>query len=509
MRPLFALSLGLLASAYAAPTLHVQQGTLQGTDEVRVQRFLGVPFAAPPVGPLRWRAPQPPLPWKGVRQATRFGPMCAQGRTGQEDCLYLNIYRPVPGPQPTPVMIWIHGGFFTGGDAREFDGSVLARLLGVSVITVNYRVGIMGFLAAPGVGDGNYGLYDVVQSVRWVRQNARALNIDPNNVTLFGNSAGGSAICTLMTAPAARGLFQKAILQSGSCASPVMVTPLTDARKVGQRFVDQFDCGLTPAFWCMRQKSLAQLQAARQPSRQPIDPVPLPPVYGDLLIPQKPQFAFQNGEFMKIPVLLGSNANEGRALAVHLSALGLPLSGGGYEGVLRLLDWNNADAIWQHYPPTPDTAPAEAMAQVLTDRVFACPTDWLAAQLARHVPTYHYEFNDPHAATTLKTSASIPDLGAFHGSEIAYIFRMPVASVVKRLDLQGQQRLLSSEIGGYWTQFARTGNPNGWPLTRWEARTPTQPRVQQLRPSAEALPPQLNFYDAHRCRLWNGLDGLP
>ena len=496
-----ALTLGGLAQA-AAPQLRVEQGTLSGKAVNGVQQFLGVPFAAPPVGPLRWQPPQPPV-WSGQRDATKFGPACAQGDGGSEDCLTLNIYRP-PNAKNAPLLVWVHGGFFTGGDASLFDGSALARERGVVVATVNYRLGLYGFLAVPGVTDGNAGLYDILGAVRWLKQNAASIGADPGNITLAGQSAGAAAICTLLAAPSAAGLFQKAILQSGSCAAPIFQTPLGDARRKGELFSRALRCDRGETATCLRGKSRAELDGVRLTGRGPVDPVPLPPVYGDALIPLRPQDAFAQGQSLKVAVMLGINREEGQIFEPYLPDL-LRGSRTLYRAGLTLINPLQAWALGGRYPLRSDEQPIRAVTRLLTDQVFACPTSWLAGKLGAGLPTYFYEFSDPRPPLQLAGKVNVPNLGAYHGAELAYVLDTPVVGVSDPAQFSSAQAKLAAQMGEYWTNFARSGQPASLGLTVWPTFTPAFPQVMTLEPGATALKP--NFDGRHQCDYWNGAEG--
>lgn len=486
----------------ARVALQVAQGELIGQQRDGVAQFLGVPYAQPPLGAQRWRPPLPAKAWSGTRLATRFGPDCAQGQIGSEDCLYLNIYRPASA-RNAPIMVWVHGGFFTGGSGRFFDGHALAREYGVVVVTVNYRVGLMGFLAARGVGDGNYGLYDLIQALRWTQANARALGGQPQNLTVFGNSAGAAAICALLTAPAASSLFQKAILQSGNCLSPYLMAPLAAAQRSGQTYVNHFFCP-PPVGTCLRSKSLQELRAIPLPSVGLVTPVPLPPVYGEALLPRPPLEVLKAGTWPSIPVLLGTNLSEGRVFEPFLPKV-LRYSDLTYPLGLGLFDWHNAPAIAQRYPISPAETALQTISRTFTDRVFACPAFTLARELSRRAPTFVYEFSDPLVQFEYQANQPPARVGAVHGAEIPYVLSSAVGGVGDPQDFSFAQQQLSHQMGAYWTSFARTGQPLALGLTAWSTFTPTAPRVLTLNPGQSAV--DENYAVRHQCTFWNELDG--
>lgn len=503
MRRALALLTLCLGSGWAAsaPTLAVQQGRLTGVIKNGVEQFLGVPFAAPPVGELRWQPPQPPA-WQGQRGATTFGPVCAQGSStrtpqGSEDCLTLNIYRP-PQAQNAPLMVWVHGGFFTGGDSSVFDGSALAREYGVVVVTVNYRLGVFGFLAAPGVGDGNYGLMDIQAAVRWLRSNAQSIGFDPGNVTLFGQSAGAAAICGLMAAPSSAGLFQKAILQSGSCTSSVLMTSLNEARRVGARFTGGFRCGFMPLGACLRGKSTADITAVKLTGRSVIDPVPLPPVYGGVFVPEAPAAALAAGRGLNIPTLMGINREEGQIFEPFLPSI-VQDSTLTYGLGLALTNLRGASALAQRYPIRNGEKPVRAVTRILTDQVFACPA-WELGQRAGGAPVYFYEFSEERPPVQLPKGVSAAALGAYHGAELSYVLDTPVVGLANPEQFTEAQAKLSAQMGGYWTAFARTGQPQALGLRVWPVLSAGE-QVLQLEAGKTQL--SADFSQRHQCDWWN------
>lgn len=487
------------------PTLNVAQGRLVGKREAGVEQFLGVPYALPPLGDLRWKPPLPPLPWPTPRPATSFGAPCAQGRGGSEDCLTLNIYRP-PRAAGAPLMVWVHGGFYTGGGSSVFDGSALAREYGVVVVTLNYRLGVLGFLSGPGIGQGNYGLMDIAAALRWLRANGAALGADPRNLTVFGNSAGGAAICSLMTAPSAAGLFDKAILQSGACVSPLLSRPLSEGEWAGQGYARLLRCVGTPeqVGRCLRQKPLAELQATAPPTRRTVDAVPLPPVYGSDFLPLAPTEAFRRGQFAKVPVLLGSNREEARIFEAYLPGwlrFSTPLY---WTGLLLLDPWRLPELL-RRYPVSPERPALATLTTLLTDQVFACPTHWLTRELSRWAPTYAYEFSDPGATLLLSPGTFPRGLGAYHGAELPYVLGSAVTGVGGPAQFSAPQARLAAQMSEYWTTFARTSYPVALGLTGWPPYTRDLPQVLSLAPGQSVL--VRDFGVRHGCDFWDRVEG--
>lgn len=501
---------------HSRPEYLLKQGLVRGQQKMGVTTLLGLPYAAPPVGNLRWRPPQSPQSWWGLRNASRPSPTCLQGEgrsvSGQEDCLYLSIYRPANIVNP-PVMLWVHGGFFTGGSSQMYDGSALARQFGVAVVTVNYRIGIMGFLAAKGFTEGNLGLMDIQQALRWLQANADNLGLDKNNVTLFGNSAGAAAICALLAAPSSAGLFHKAILQSGSCGSWYFASDLAQAQAKNRSFVTKLlsmaraaGCS-NEAGHCLRRLSSRAVTSLPIPTNRLVDAVPLPIVYGGKFLPLDPKQAFATGQFMRLPVLLGSNSDEGRILSGYISLLGNPMNEALYWLVMNILDQPNAARTLQHYPNIAPETPAETAARAFTDRLFACPTYRLARQLSQYVPTYQYEFADPKAASNIKKLPNFSNLGSYHSAEIPYIFGSSVRSISNIDTFTPQQQRLSWQMGHQWTNFAKTGRPSWPPVEKTDSQGM---RVFTFRPSwpypAPASALTSFFASRHNCNFWQSID---
>ena len=491
--------------------LQTPAGALVGRSDGQVSFWQGIPYAQPPTGDARWKAPRPALPWKGDRSALTAGPPCPQkgagsfGLVGSEDCLTLNVAAPSAalgaGAAPLPVMVWIHGGAFTSGSGSQYDPRLLTREQNVVVVTLNYRLGALGFLATDGLATEsralNYGLQDQQAALRWVKANIRAFGGDPGNVTLFGESAGSMSICAHLTSPLAAGLFHKAIMQSGSCAAPGTTIPQADARRTGAAFAQEVGCrGGDPA--CLRAVPLARLISTPIPGRGELRFLPLTPAYGDVSLPTEPAAAFRGGKAPRLPVLLGTNRDEGTLFVGPLGDRGgdLPLlTHWGLAGVLA--GWNAPRAL-AAYPTAQGVGVASA--RLITDAMFACPARTLARQLAAVTPTYMYEFRDPDAPTDLLPTGSAPRYGAFHASELISVFGTPLTYFASPTHFTPAQGVLARQIRSYWANFARTGNPNGPGLPTWAPVTPTQDRVLALEPGRVQ---ELNtFAQDHRCDLW-------
>jgi para-nitrobenzyl esterase len=462
------------ASAAGSPTVFVATGELRG---ILLDRggaaFKGVPFAQAPAGDLRWRPPVPAKPWSATRDATAFGPPCAQNSGGamlkgsSEDCLYLNIWTPEwPSKSPLPVMFWIHGGGNYGGTAstNNFDGESLARH-GVVVVTANYRLGIFGFFAHPELtresphrASGNYGLMDQILALEWVRDNIAHFGGDPKNVTIFGQSAGAVDANVLTTSPRAKDLFQRVIAESGTVtrnpdAATLAMTALGAVMKVKEGPVTYSDApGLAEAerageklgasIVALRALPAADLLKLVAGPRMAIGPANGVVVDGWVL-PEAPAEVFAKGEQLRVPLLVGNNARERTPpgttpedLTKAAQAMYGPLA----QRALSLYRFTNA--------LEPDPLYGGPAAQWVVDTMYRCP---VVAQLLWHAgagnPAYEYQFDLP--------ARGRESLGSVHGAEVPYVFG------------KVEDNPTSEAMQQYWTNFAKSGNPNGPSLPQW------------------------------------------
>ena len=470
-----------------------------------MDEFRGIPYAAPPVGDLRWRAPRPARPWVLPRDATTYASPCAQ-RAGEqpvagssEDCLYLNVTTPRSKSGRKPVMVWIHGGGNLQGMGASYDPRRMVERGDVVVVTINYRVGVFGFLSHPGLaGSGTFGLQDQQAALRWVRRNAAFFGGDPRNVTVFGESAGGVDICGQLTSPATKGLFDKAILQSGSCLTrvPTYTTPadgvvhlvkddfwapLAEREPVGVRVAEELDCATVS---CLRRVPTAKLL--------PYDSS-FGMATGTPTLPRDPGAALRAGAFHRVPVLSGNTRDEARLTTTFVQALSGPITRERYEKLVRETFGVDAEAIERRYPAddSPDKN-ALTLAALDTDRVFACPQQETTRLLARRTPAYGFEFADRTAPTYVPFFTGMPG-GASHGSELAYLFRLldgaPYGPDLQHVELDAQQRRLGDAMIDAWTRFAHTGRP-GWPKA---------PYVQSFGKRIEPI----DASRVHECDLWD------
>jgi para-nitrobenzyl esterase len=482
------------------------------------QAFLGIPFAAPPLGPLRWRAPQPAAPWTEPRDATRLGPSCLQnlalsaqvgGRgggptLGQEDCLTLNVYAPPDAAAGSgrPVMVWMHGGAFVLGTSGQYDPSALARREGVVVVTVNYRLGALGFLAHPSLrgepGEGAFALLDQRAALAWVKRNIGGFGGDPRRVTLFGQSAGAWSACYQMASPGSAGLFSRAILQSGACVIPeTSVTPGV-AEAGGARMADDLGCSGPDALACLRALPAGAVVEAAPERPGVTGPNSWAPVAGLDVLPLQPRAAFASGRFNRVPVIDGTDRDEGRLFAYLRGLRADLLTDASYEAEIRRLFGARAAAILADYPASRFDSPKAAYAAVLTDGYFSCAALDLDRAVGAWAPVYAYEFDDPQAAFSLPTLPFSGGLGSYHTSEIAYVFDRPWALADPSAFDDAQARL-SAEMQDLWGSFAWDGRPKG--ATAWPRyRSPAD--VVRLSPHDPG--PAADVAARHRCEFWDG-----
>lgn len=501
--------------------VRVADGVLHGMVGGGTRQFLDVPYAAPPTGSRRFRPPEPALPWPGVRNATQAGPECPQpGAFGNasEDCLTLNVYTPAFSPRrpPTasrhlPVMVWFYGGGYFSGSASGYDPAPLVTKGNVIVVTVNYRLGPFGFLALPGLDaesgtTGNYGILDQQASLRWVRHNIRAFGGDSRNVTIFGESAGAHSVCMQMISPGAAGLFQKAIEESGGCIhTPIGPATKAKAFASGQSFAASAGCA-DPAteVRCLRGKSTSDLVNATQIISS--TGLAWGPVIDGTVIPESPADALAAGRYNHVPLIEGTNLNEGRlfvALVYNLAKLG-PATPADLRATIPVLasygGKPNVPALEAAYPPASSTDADLALSSVYTDGIFACSALHVAQDVTAQPreAVYQYEFADPNPPGS--GIDPLMPLGDFHGSELPYLFSKEQG--LPSPTLTAAQQRLSDQMIRYWTTFARTGNPNAPGTPAWPAFTTTSPHVQELTSHGSAPLPGSAFSANHHCQLW-------
>ena len=512
-----AIAAGHAPGALLPVVVRTDHGLVRGFHQHGAREFLGIPYAAPPTGANQWRPPQPLAPWRGIRLATKPGHDCAQAgsiATGVlttstfENCLFLNVYTsPRAAGRPLPVMVWIHGGGFTGGAGRIYDGALLAARHHVIVVTVNYRLSAFGFLALPSLdtestdsSSGDYGLMDQQAAMRWVQNNAFAFGGNPGDVTIFGESAGGASVCANMASPTAFGLFSRAIAESG-CIFPAQTKKA--AERQGTALARKLGCTKpATAAACMRAKPAAAILKA-EPSSQ----LAWGPVIGGVTLPLGPIKAFETGHYLHVPLLQGSNLNEGEFfVGIEFDLIGgHPLTAAQYPNVVTAqFGAKDGKAVLAHYPLSKFPSPDLAYAQVLTDSQFSCPA-LLTDILTQHSGNYAYEFSDPHPPNDFMVKFSFP-LGAAHSTELQYVFgKIPLRDITP--PFTPAQFALSAQMMDYWTHFAATGNPNAAGTPHWSRFGGGQPQIQELVPKATAPEAESVFAGAHQCAFWATIEG--
>jgi len=464
------LALGMTLAVQADPlTVKTEQGKVHGKtiNDGKVNAFLGLPYAAPQVGDMRWKEPAPAAKWKGERDATAFGAHCAQGHVfddmifqdkgESEDCLFLNVYTPADAKKGAklPVMFWIHGGGYSGGGSNEprHNGDFLP-LHGVVLVTINYRLGVFGFLAtselakeANGVA-GNYGLADMVAALEWVKANINDFGGDKSNVTIFGESAGSFAVSTLMASPAAQGLFAKAIGESGGAFSDVLPTDTLDARlKKDDKWMASIGANSLADLRAMpADKILAAVAKARAGFAPTVD--------GRILV-EPPPATYAAGKQAHVPLLAGWNRDEGSFLSNGMTAAK-------WKGMAAGMFKDRADEFLKLYPGDTDEQAVESSGAYGGDAFIAFSTwKWLEAhRKTGDSPVYRYHFE--LRATPSKFH---PGTWAFHSDDIEYVFG--TLDTRPGWTVRPEDRKLSEQMMGYWTNFAKTGDPNGPGLPTW------------------------------------------
>lgn len=483
-------------------TVHIDHGVVRGKVVGGVRQFLGIPYAAPPVGGLRWRPPQPAARWHGVRDATRFAPHCAQSASPfgvastSEDCLYLNVFTPSPARPGAPVMVWIHGGGLVTGESEDYDPAPLVAR-GVIVVTLNYRLGALGFLAHPALtaesahdASGNFGLLDQQAALRWLQRNARSFGGNPRNVTIFGESAGGLSVHSQLASPLATGLFDRAIVESGA----YLLTPpaLAAAEAAGSTFAGQAGCADQTAA-CLRSLPVQTILARQTANSPTVDGYVLTRSLAD---------AFASGAFNRVPVIQGSNHDEWRLFVAQAEAAsGVPLSAAAYVPTVATtlgISVAAATALTAAYPLTAYPSPSVALGAVGTDAIFACNARRAAGLLSQYVPTYQYEFNDPGAPQRFFPSLSFPT-GAYHAAELQYLFTLTRG---EQPVFTPEQVRLSQTMTRYWTRFAWAGSPNSPRTPHWPRYDTADQRFQALVPGTSRT--ATGFATDHKCALFGG-----
>jgi para-nitrobenzyl esterase len=475
----------------AGPTLgddptqvELPDGKLQGDVLGQSVRFLKIPFAKPPVGALRWKAPEPNEPWGDVRHESEFASPCPQPPSQQspastnEDCLYLNVWRPKDNKPKHPVLVWIHGGGFTTGSAADYvptsnnflwyDGRPFAER-GVVVVTLNYRLGVLGFFAHPDLSQekspvGNQGLLDQRLAMQWVQDNIVAFGGDPDNVTLAGESAGAGSVCMHVVSPGSRGLFQRAVSQSGGCTT----SGATDRAALDEqiaKFASERGCSGAGALECLRQKPVSELVSTAMVDRtMGMDALRRSFSFGAVVdgeggfLPKPPRELFDAGDVAKVPYLMGTNNDEAM---LYLIAAAVPANEDEYRASLNTSYGSFAERVLAMYPSAKfEGNYRKLMARIASDSGLICSTlDTARRAVEAGLPVFLYNFN-----ITWSIAGGV--LGASHASEISHVFGTPYMEMGANADA-------AAVMNEYWATFAEKGDPNyaGAPVA-WPAFKP-------------------------------------
>ncbi|WP_284331750.1 carboxylesterase/lipase family protein [Dyella flagellata] len=475
------MAIALATSATASdspPVATIATGKLSGVHDSKtgLNEFKGIPYAAPPVGPLRWKPPQPVTAWAGTRQAEQFGPRCMQrpifsdmmfrSNGMSENCLYLNIWTPARQPnEKLPVLVYFYGGGFSGGDGSEYryDGASLAQR-GIVTVTVNYRLDVFGFLALPALAaespqhaTGNYGLLDQNAALRWVQRNIAAFGGDPDQVTIGGESAGSMSVSAQMASPLSKGLMQRAIGESGSILGNLKPRPLALAKQQGEAFQQRVGAHSPEQLRAMSADVLLKAAGEKE--------VPeFYPTVDGYFLPRSPEDIYQAGAQAHIPLLLGSNSQEGDYPSVLDDQAPTPAN---YRAAMEKRFGVHAAEALKLYPGRTEAEIKASGTAVAGDQFIASAT-WRWMKLQRQTgraPVYYYYFTQARPAK-LDGSAG-PDAGAVHSGEIEYALGNLSSNHVYAWTPADHQ--VSDLMQGYWANFIKTGNPNGAGLPAWPA----------------------------------------
>ena len=501
-----------MVGSESGPVVPTFDGVLRGTSTPTMNKFLGIRYAQAPVGDLRWRPPQAPERAVGIQDATQFANHCPQPATPfgvastTEDCLFLNVYTPVGRDRDPfrlhPVMFWIHGGALVTGESDDYNPDRLVQQ-GVIVVTINYRLGALGFLAHPALGaedggpSGNYGIMDQQFALNWVKRNIFFFGGDPFNITIFGESAGGLSTFSNLVSPLAKGLFQRAIVESG--AYSLGLPSLATAEAQGEAYSTAEGCTSQTAA-CLRALSVPQVLADENPGGYVTN------IDGRVL-PISIDTALETGQFNRVPIMNGSNHDEWRLFVALDNVLaGIVPTPGNYPEIIAAtlgIPVAATGPIVALYPPGTTTLSTElALGTLGTDAIFACPAHFASAVASQFVPTFAYEFNDENAPQDFLPFVGFP-YGAAHASELQYLFDLRAAFPPTPLNASQQQ--LAANMVDYWTEFARRGDPSQQSRPTWPQFNFAVDDMQSLVPPTPET--EFNFFTAHNCAFWDAAVG--
>jgi para-nitrobenzyl esterase len=514
---LASLALGAATSAHAAPqvtsVLSTNSGPVRGIEQGAMNAYLGIPYAAPPVGPLRWMPPQKPASWTAALDASKFGSSCAQNADlgvfaqagGTEDCLYLNVYvgkQAAQSKEKLPVLFWIHGGSLWVGAGSDYDPRKLAVDGKAIVVTINYRMGMFGFFAHPAIDReghmfANYGLMDQQFAMDWVQQNISQFGGDPGNVTIFGESSGGTSVLSQIAAPSSAGKFQHAIAMSGATVvqkHPAFgsTRPLDAAQDVGTAFAKAAGCEGDASAECLSKLTTGQILAIQTPyliNQTIID---------GTFMPIAPAEAFKTGKFNHVTLLNGNVRDEGTVfVGLPENATGVAMTADAYKTTIESFYGQPlAQQVLQQYPASNYNSPSEAFGAANTASQFACPARMVNQWVSKTIPTYAYEFADRTAPSYLEPTTY--PLGAAHTYELPYIFPGFHGAADKTVSLNPLQEKLSDEMVQLWAQAGKVASRDG----KWERYDNDKDNYLSLTlPKARMM--SQPFASLHNCKFWD------
>jgi para-nitrobenzyl esterase len=534
IRLALAILLAATLGARAAPVATTTDAKFEGVSKSGVSEFLGIPYAKPPVGNLRWMPPQPAAKWTSVRKADQFGPTCAQVTTlgpfagppnNNEDCLYLNVFTQDLKAK-LPVLVWIHGGGYYDGASNDYDAAKLVTRGRLVVVTLNYRLNLFGFMAHPAIDAeghafGNYGIMDMQAALQWVKRNIAAFGGDPDNVTVGGQSAGAGASTALVVSPGSKGLIHRAIFQSGG------YTPFATketAEEKGRKFAAAAGCNAKDekdTGKCLRALPAAKIEALAGTANA-TSPIVGGPLLDGAIIPRQLIDAFGSGQFNQVPIMMGTTRDEGNftnGITQYFKPGRAALTEADFRAYLQRTYGGNAgpgggppaypkgtlDKVLAHYPVN------KAGAQMAWDSahsdVQACRGQYTVAALEPHVPVFMYLFNDRTAQTYFPKMPGYQPL-AYHTADIPYLFTgYHGGPEGVSITLKAAQQKLSDRLVDAWANFARTGNPNGksdatWP--RWKSGD-AMPAYFLQDDEWKTVQTNAQFAAAHRCGFWQSI----
>jgi para-nitrobenzyl esterase len=503
-----ALNGGAGSTAFAL----TDEGLVRGFKTATTREFLGIPYAAAPVGDLRWRPPRAHAHWRTPLDATQFGDHCSQVASpfglasATEDCLFLNVFTPrhTQGRAGLhPVMVWLHGGALIVGESDDYDPTKLIEGGDVIVVTINYRLGALGFLAHPALtaespdhASGNYGLMDQQAALAWVQRNILFFGGDPSRVTIFGESAGGLSVHAQLASPLATHLYSRAIVESG--AYQLTQPTLAAGEAAGTAFATRAGCPDQSAA-CLRALPVATILANQGNGAGAASPV----IDGKVLT-QSVQSAFAGGTFHRVPIIEGANHDEWRLfVALTNELVSGPVTAAGYPAAIQGTLGIPAALVplfVTEYPLSDYPSPGLALAALGTDGIFTCNARHVEQLVSQFVPTFAYEFNDENAPELFLPPVSF-SYGAAHASEIQYLFDL--RATVPAPPLDADQERLSQAMISYWTTFARTGQPSSPAEPAWPSYSAASDDMLSLVPPEPGV--ETSFAAAHKCAFWDAL----